>query len=151
MCPPYPVPVWGDLPAHPLVVHAPVVLIPLVAIGALFMAIRPRLSKRFGVLVAVGSWVALVTSMAARITGEDFARTVPISSEHVNYGNVQPIFAVVLAVAVTVLWLVDRGIPGNRRRPLWVRAWAVATVVAAVLSVWWTVLTGHSGAESVWG
>ncbi len=142
---------WGELPTHPLVVHAPVVLIPLVAVGAVFMAIRPRLSKRFGVLVAVGSWLALVASIAARITGEDFARAMPVSAEHVDYGNVQPIFAITLAVTVTVLWLVDRGIPGNRQRPRWVRAWAVATVVAAVLSVWWTVLTGHSGAESVWG
>jgi len=142
---------WGELPWHPLLVHLPVVLVPLVAIGALAMALRPRVAKRYGALITVGSWVALVASALSRLTGEDLAREVPVTGEHVSYGNVQPIFVLVLTACVTVLWLVDRGIPTNRARPVWLRVWAVVTVVAAVLAVWWTVLTGHSGAVSVWG
>lgn len=34
------------LPAHPLLVHLPVVMVPLAAIGALVLAIRPRFWSR---------------------------------------------------------------------------------------------------------
>ena len=38
-----------------------------------------------------------------------------------------------LLVVVTGFWLFDRGIPGNRPRPGWLRAWAVLLVLMAAV------------------
>lgn len=38
-------------------------------------------------------------------------------------------------VLVTGFWLFDRGIPGNRPRPGWLRAWAVLLVVVAAVAL----------------
>ena len=44
-----------------------------------------------------------------------------------------PVFlAVVLVVVIGVFWLVDRGIPANRRRPGWLVALAVPMVAGAL-------------------
>ena len=46
------------LPAHPLLVHAPIVLVPLCLVAAIFMAAKPEWRRRFGVPTAVLAVVA---------------------------------------------------------------------------------------------
>lgn len=142
--------VWG-LPLHPLVIHAVVVLVPLVALGALAMVLRPRFSKRFGVIIVVGAVLAAVSAVLAKQSGESLARSRPVSGEHVQAGDVVPLPVVILAVALIVFWLFDRGVPGNRRRPLWLTGLGIAVVAVAVLSTILVVRAGHTGALSVWG
>lgn len=142
--------VWG-LPLHPLVIHAVVVLVPLVALGALAMVLRPRFSKRFGVIIVVGAVLAAVSAVLAKQSGENLARSRPVSGEHVQAGDVVPLPVVILAVALIVFWLFDRGVPGNRRRPLWLTGLGIAVVAVAVLSTILVVRAGHTGALSVWG
>lgn len=60
--------VWG-LPLHPLVIHAVVVLVPLTAIGAVLMALRPRFTKRFGVIIVIGAIVSTVSAFLAKESG----------------------------------------------------------------------------------
>jgi hypothetical protein len=139
------------LPLHPLVVHAAVVLVPLAAIGAIAMAISPRFSRRFGTLVVLVAGAGFAASFVAKESGEAFIRRAAASVQHVELGDRLPLFAFVLAAGVTGFWLVDRGIPGNRRRPWWVKIGAVVLVVIAALATIWTVRVGHSGAESAWG
>jgi hypothetical protein len=50
------------LPAHPLLVHIPVALIPLCAIGAVVIAISPRWRQRIGWVVVVLAGVTVVAS-----------------------------------------------------------------------------------------
>lgn len=50
----------NGLPAHPLVVHAVVVLFPLAILGTLLIAIRPRWRVRYGPLVVAATSVASV-------------------------------------------------------------------------------------------
>lgn len=140
----------AGLPLHPLVVHAAVVLVPLTAVGAVLMAIWPRFSRRFGVLVVVIAGVALVASVVAKESGEHLARQVGISEQHMELGDRMPLAAAALAVLTVVFWLFDRGIPGNRRRPWWLVVLAVILVVVALGAIYLTILTGHSGAEAVW-
>lgn len=142
--------VWG-LPLHPLVIHAVVVLVPLAAIGALVMVLRPRLSKRFGVIVVIGAVLAAVASVVAKESGEALARVRPVSGDHVMAGDVVPFPVIAFAVLLTVFWLFDRGVPGNRSRPLWLRLFGIIVVVAAGISTFLVVRAGHTGALSVWG
>ena len=140
-----------DLPLHPLVVHVAVVLVPLAAIGAIAMAVSPKFSRRFGTLVVLVAGAGFAACFLAKASGEAFIRRATASVQHVELGDSMPVFAFLLAAAVTGFWLVDRGIPGNRRRPWWVKIGAVVLVGVAVMAIIWTVRVGHSGAESTWG
>ena len=141
--------VWG-LPLHPLVIHAVVVLVPLTAVGAVIMALRPRFTKRFGVIVVIGAIVSTVSAFLAKQSGETLARTRPVSGEHVMAGEVVPLPVLGFAVLLTVFWLFDRGVPGNRVRPVWLKLLAVVVVAAAVACTYLVVISGHTGALSVW-
>ena len=138
------------LPLHPLAVHAAVVLVPLAALGALAMALSPRLSRRYGGLVVVTGIAAFIASFVAKEAGEALALRVGQPGQHAQLGDVVPLLALLLALGIAAFWLVDRGIPGNRSRPWWLRLAAVALIVIAVLATVWAVRAGHTGAELVW-
>lgn len=138
------------LPLHPLAVHAVVVLLPLAALGAVLMALSPRLSRRYGGLIVLTGIASLIASFVAEQAGESLAREVGVTEQHAALGDVVPVLALVLALGLLGFWLVDRGIPGNRSRPWWLRIAAVVLIVVAVLATVWAVRAGHSGAESVW-
>jgi len=53
------------------------------------------------------------------------------------------------AVAVTLLFILDRQ-TGGKRNPMSLIV-MIATVLLAVASIGLTVVTGHTGAELVWG
>ncbi|MFM7146805.1 MAG: DUF2231 domain-containing protein [Actinomycetales bacterium] len=138
------------LPVHVLVVHAVVVLLPLASIGAVLLALLPRFSQRFAVLVVVLAWAAVPAAFLAEGSGEQFAERVGLPQPHAELGESMPYFAVALAVVLLVFWLFDRGIPGNRGRPWWLKGLAVVLILVAVLTTWWTIRVGHSGAEATW-
>lgn len=63
------------VPAHPLVVHAVVVLLPLAAIGGIAVALVPALRRRYGALVLLLTVAAAATVPVATRSGETlFAR-----------------------------------------------------------------------------
>jgi len=140
----------NGLPIHALVVHAVVVLVPLAALGAILVVVIRSFSRRYASLVVVISGIAFVSSLLAKESGEQLAKHLGTPTDHAAVGQVMPIVALVLFVLVTVFWLVDRGIPMNRHRPLWLTLLGLAVVVAALWSIWWTFRVGHSGAEAVW-
>lgn len=61
---------FDGLPAHPLVVHLPVVLVPLAALAVLALALRPRLLRTFGVVVTVLAGVGFAGALLATNSGE---------------------------------------------------------------------------------
>ena len=140
----------GGLPVHALVVHASVVLLPLTGLGALLIALKPAWSRRFGIIVVLVGLLALISTVVAKESGEQLAVRVGLPEPHANLGDRLPLFAAILFVLVTILWLVDRGIPGNRSRPVWVMVLAVLVVIASIVTVWWTFRVGDSGARAVW-
>jgi uncharacterized membrane protein len=143
----------NGIPVHPLVVHAAVVFVPLAALGLIAMAIWPRFSARYGWLVVGSGAVATVASVAARQSGEALEERVGEPGfDHADLGEVMPIFAAVLLVAVLALWLIDRRAPGEGpapRRGLRI-AVAVIGVLIAVANLVWVFRVGDSGAKSVW-
>jgi hypothetical protein len=54
--------VYEGLPAHPLFLHVPVILIPVATIGALMLIVRPQLFQRHGVWLAAVAVVALAAT-----------------------------------------------------------------------------------------
>lgn len=141
---------FSGLPVHALVVHAVVVLVPLSAIGAILMAASPTFSRRFGTIVVLLAGIGAVTSIVAKLSGEQLAERVGTPDPHASLGSVMPYFAIGLFILVLVLWLVDRGIPANKSRPLWLIVFAVVVVIGAIVATWWTIRVGDSGARAVW-
>ena len=127
----------AGLPAHPLVVHGAVVLVPLTALGVLVIAISARASRGVGVVVLGFAVVSLVFCLLASKTGEALEETEeepePVE-QHAELGDLMPLFAAVMQ---------DRG----RTAP---PALGVVAVLGAGVATWKVVDVGHSGAEAVW-
>jgi hypothetical protein len=141
------------LPVHPLVVHAAVVLVPLVALGLLVMVVSPRFSRSLGWLVAAGSVVAVGASWVAKESGEALAERIGgVGFDHDELGEVMPVVAAGLALVTVGLWLLDRssGPDGpTTRRGLRILT-AVVAVAVAIGNLVWVYRVGDSGARSVW-
>lgn len=143
------------LPAHPLVVHAAVVLLPLATVATLVCAAVPR-ARRAYALVALGlAFVATVAVGLAQGSGEELEDQVDeteLVEEHTEQGErVLP-----WAIAVTVSAAAVAAIPIlTRRRPnlpaRTVTAAVVAVSLIAGVGATWTVIdVGHSGAKATW-
>lgn len=135
-------------PAHPLVVHAAVVLLPLVALGAILIVLSARARGRYGSLLAVTSLVALAATFGARFSGEALAGTTTATGTlgaHMFWGLIAPWPAAVLTLALLGFLWASRG----DRRPARV-GFAIVTVLAALASLAVVVITGHLGATAVW-
>jgi hypothetical protein len=51
--------IYSGLPAHPLFVHVPVILIPTTVVAAIVLVLRPAWLSRYGVALALASIVAM--------------------------------------------------------------------------------------------
>jgi hypothetical protein len=58
------------LPAHPLLVHIPVVLVPLLGVAVVVLALRPAWRARYGPAAAVSAVVTMVGAILAAGAGE---------------------------------------------------------------------------------
>lgn len=153
------------LPAHPLLVHIPVVLIPLCAAGAIWIVVWPSWRPRIGWIVVALSGFTVVMSKLAADSGEAFQDALDEESQllerHVELGDTFVWFALAFFISVLALMLWDRAqrrkadpSDGSSGRA---RATAPAAIVLSVLVVVTAVATsfrvyqvGHSGAKSVW-
>jgi hypothetical protein len=136
------------LPVHALVVHAVVVLLPLMSVVTVLTAVlrswRPK-----ALWVAAADAAVFVASFAARESGESLQSRLQrlgnpaVAADHGRYGGLLPLFALFLVAAALGVHL------AARRAQLMPVAIAV-TVVAALAATGWTVLVGDSGARAVW-
>ena len=141
---------FNGLPVHPLVVHVVVVLLPLTAVLAVLIVISSRFSRRFGPIVVSLGFIAIGAALVAKESGEQLLRRVEAPQNHIELGNRLPLLAGVYFLILLVFWLLDRGIPGNRRRPAFVIILGALLVIASVLICVQVYAAGHSGAEGVW-
>src|SRR6478735_9508703 len=109
------------LPAHPFLVHIPIVLLPLSAIGVVLMALRPRWHRSYRwVVLAIGT-VGVMGAALAASAGEEFeARLVAVEGRraaaswqhHAELGDtarsVALVYFMVLVLFVFVPWLLER-------------------------------------------
>ncbi len=142
----------NGLPVHPLIVHAAVVFVPLTALGLVVMVFWPRFSRRYGWLVVASSVAGALFSFMAKESGESLeGRIGEPGFDHAELGDLMPVFAGLLMVAVIGLWLVDRRRSDQQGRGGLLRILvATAAVLVAVANVVWIYRVGDSGAKSVW-
>jgi hypothetical protein len=168
----------AGLPAHPLLVDAVAVLLPLAAVCSVGLAVHRGARRRFGWPVLVLTAVAVVAVPLAEATGEQLRNHLPapdpLLAMHEAQGKLLLPYA--LGFGVAVLLLVVAGKLADRERaasgrseqapdtvPDTDRAGAVSTlwrrtsVLASVLVIGMSVVTtvdvvriGTTGAQAVW-
>jgi hypothetical protein len=137
-----------NLPWHPLVVHAVIVLLPLSCLGAVLVAVKADWDRLHGFLVLASSFVAAGASVVAKESGEKLASRVGLPADHAQWGKWVVVSAGLLFLSVAALWWLDRR-HAVRSAPM--KALAVVQVVVAAVAFTVVVLAGHSGATAVWG
>ena len=141
----------GGLPLHPLVVHAPVVLIPLSAIALVLLIFVRKWRPHYAWLAVAGLVVGTLGAVAAVLTGNAFAETIGLPARHATLGTILVWTAAALSVSAIVWWLLQHQERDNEQESRIVWASSIVTVVLVVATLIFTVLTGHSGAEEAWG
>ncbi|MEH1100393.1 DUF2231 domain-containing protein [Micromonospora sp. CPCC 205561] len=150
------------LPVHVLVVHAVVMLVPLLALLSAAYVALPRFRRRLDWAVAILAVVTPVSAFVAVESGEELTDAFvaqgmqgPIVDqifEHSRYGDILFRWVLPLAVAALLLLVLTSGHPRVPKPPSWVTpVLSVAVVAFGVVSLVYVYLTGHSGAETVWG
>lgn len=159
----------SGLPAHPLLVHVPIVLLPLAAIGAILMMVKPQWYERFRwpvlILGAIGTLGAILGASSGEeledmIRAREGAEGVAGIESHAEAGefarNIAILFLVLLAAYVVIPWVRSRRAGARSTHapndgPSWLRPLLMALVaICAVVVVIAVIRAGHSGADQVW-
>lgn len=138
------------LPVHALVVHAVVVLVPLMCLITLAVSFKPEWRTRFSLWVVGANAVVFLLALAGKESGEQLqyrlsvAAGRPIAEQHGEYGDLLPWFALGLLVASALVWF------AAPRGGMLIPTALLAVVVTALSTIGWTVLVGDTGARAVW-
>ncbi|RKQ36810.1 DUF2231 domain-containing protein [Kocuria tytonis] len=150
----------AGLPAHPLLVHLSVVAAPLGALLLLLWALVPRWRRGLRATTVGVNAVALLASVIAKSTGEALLPAMGLSEHapgqvgpHAQYADLL-VVAVGLALGASAcLYAAERWLTPERfaRRDTLLLVLRVLAMGFAVFALVMTALTGHAGAQLVWG
>jgi uncharacterized membrane protein len=155
------------LPAHPLLVHLPVVLIPLSGIIAIVFAFKTAWLDRYGWHLAILSFVGAIGGVLAAGSGEGLetiqrnaGETITAAAEdHFELGetarNMGLLFFLVVFVVVAVRWYARKqgesaGIWSKVNTKAGAIVMAVVLVLSAGAATYSISKAGHQGAKLVW-
>lgn len=141
------------LPAHPLLVHLPVVMVPMAALGAIILAIFPKFFSRYGWWVTGMAFVGAVGAILAAGSGETLEERVDRSStlrDHAELGESARLFAIILFVVLVVVMLARKYRATVMAKKAVSIAVSVVIAVSAAAAGWVIIQTGHSGAKASW-
>jgi hypothetical protein len=156
------------IPAHPLLIHAAVVFVPLLALAAVGYVLLPFLRPHIRLVMAGLAVVAPVSALLAKLSGEAFFDRlrergrvtegfIPVIERHQDFGTMTMWAAIALGVVTLALAYVvgptgaaarTAGGPGGTR--VVSVALSVLSVVAAAVALYYVIRTGDSGAKAVW-
>ncbi|MEV0897907.1 DUF2231 domain-containing protein [Actinoplanes sp. NPDC049802] len=151
----------NGLPVHVLVLHAAVIFVPLLALGAVVYALVTRWRSRINWAVALLAVTAPVAALITMLSGTEFynrllsgGRVSPAGKEildgHMSNGTLT--FWLTLGLGVVALLLVALTFRDPRALPKAADiGFALVLVVLAGVSVYYLYQTGDSGATAVWG
>ena len=159
--------IYDGLPAHPLFVHVPVVLIPTTVVTAVAFVIRPRWMSRYGVALALVSIVAMSSIFLTMQAGAALRAALHLQgeaatliSQHAQAAHILAYVYVVFTATLIVTFAAQRisgGMPTGLRvvdRPLSSRstcaALRVVLVLLAIGAGYMVFRTGDLGAKAVW-
>jgi hypothetical protein len=162
------------IPAHPLLIHAAVVFVPLLVAGSIIYALVP-MTRRYiwwavlglGVVAPLAAWAAKLSGQALRARmirrGTATPEFLPKIDQHMSYGNMTAYLTTGLGVLAIVMVLVlharVRAAEGTGSTiGAAASGSALITVIFAVLTValgaatgYYVFKTGDTGAHMVWG
>ncbi|WP_064447754.1 DUF2231 domain-containing protein [Micromonospora sp. NBRC 110037] len=156
---------FNGLPLHVLVIHAVVVLVPLLALFAIAYGLLPRWRHRLDWAVAALAVITPAVAWVATESGEELegilrAKGYPPDrlqqiSEHASYGDTLFWYALGLGAAALLLVLSTSIFARARDLPRWLSVvsaivFTVAVAVLAGFALVYVYLTGDSGAKMVW-
>ncbi|GAA0543024.1 hypothetical protein GCM10010172_25630 [Paractinoplanes ferrugineus] len=148
----------NGLPVHALVLHAAVVFVPLLALGAIVYALVAKWRPKISWALVLLSIAAPVSTFVAKESGEKLydrlisqglkGKGKEILDNHMNFGSTTFWLSLALGVASIVMVVLT----GRGALPK-IAEWALAAVmvVLAVLSGYYVFRTGDAGATAVWG
>jgi uncharacterized membrane protein len=142
------------LPAHPLIVHAPVVLVPLAAIGAVLALVWPS-SRTWSLPVTAALAVAgLIGVQLAMWSGENLqsaGENSALIGQHSELAaQARPLVFLFALVAVLAAWAGFTSTRGRELARRLVVPLCALSLVSGALATTWIGRTGHTGAKSVW-
>ncbi|MCQ4205643.1 DUF2231 domain-containing protein [Streptomyces longispororuber] len=153
----------NGLPAHILLVHFVVVLVPLTALALAVCAIWPRVARRMGIVLPLLALVTLVSVPLTTEAGEWLERHVDrdaLVRRHASLGDgLLPWVGCLFLLAVAIWWMARRaaasgsGSSGGRTQLSAALVRIAAAVLAIVVSVGAVVdvyRIGDSGAKAAW-
>lgn len=158
----------AGLPAHPLFVHIPVVLVPFAGVIAIVFAIRPAWLDRFGWGLVGLSGVGMIGAIIASSSGEGLEgmmrangeRISQSLSEHAEQGEnartVAIVFFLVVLGVMLIRHFVRRNATSTNKAVKLAASKTGAIVLAGVLVVsaaaasYSIAVAGHEGAKQVW-
>ncbi|WP_433613356.1 DUF2231 domain-containing protein [Dactylosporangium sp. CA-139114] len=152
----------AGIPAHPLFIHAAVVLVPLLALVAVLYGVWPASRRHIRWPLVALAILAPGSVFFAKESGESFSANKAFQSpqmraaieHHEEYADT--LFWVILGLAIVALVMAFM-IPANRDGAARIKAPVAAHYAAAGLSVvlaaaaaFYVYKTGDSGAKMVW-
>jgi uncharacterized membrane protein len=143
------------LPVHVLVIHAAVVFVPLLALGAIVYAVVPRWRSKIGWAVISVAIIAPIVTFVSKESGEKLydrqtASFKPKLDAHMSFGTHTFWYTLALGVVTLVVAIITLRRPGSLPRIVEI-VLSVVMVVLAVIAGYYVYRTGDSGAHVVWG
>jgi hypothetical protein len=159
--------IYSGLPAHPLFVHVPVILIPTTIVAAIVFMFKPEWFSRYGIALAVVSIAAMSSVFLTMEAGAALRAALNLQgpaavliSQHAHAAHILAVVYVVFTATLIVTFAASRisgGMPtglGIVDRVLSPKSiFAALRVVLVLLSIgagYMTFRTGDLGAKAVW-
>jgi uncharacterized membrane protein len=149
----------NGLPVHILVLHAAVIFVPLLALGAVVYALATPWRPRLAWAVALLAVIAPISTFVAKESGEKLydsristfsPKGKEILAQHMDFGTNTFWFS--LGLGVLALIMVALTFRVGRKLPVVLNlAFVVLSVALAAGSGYYIYRTGDSGATAVWG
>jgi hypothetical protein len=159
--------IYGGLPAHPLFVHVPVVLVPLTTIAGIACMAKPEWLRRYGIALSVVSIVTMSSVFLSLQAGDALRGTLDLRGEAANLISEHSEASHVLAIAYTlftaalIVSFASLRISGGRPTgftlvdrllspPAVFAVLRASVVILALVAAFFTYRTGDLGAKAVW-
>jgi hypothetical protein len=154
------------LPAHPLLLHIPVILVPILGLTLLLAAIRPSFFQRYALAIGALTVVTLAATILTVGAGKAFESDRGLEGgadahrlqEHADSGETLRLVMVALAAVVLFAVLLSQAQPGSRLGFLSGLASSSGIrlalrglfVIGAAAAIFFVIRTGHLGAQLTW-
>ncbi len=159
--------IYSGLPAHPLFVHVPVILIPTTIVAAIVFMVKPEWLTRYGIALALVSIAAMSSVFLTMQAGAALrgalhlqGRAATLISEHSQAAHILAIVYVAFTATLIVTFAAQRisgGMPtglgivdGLLSSRSMFNALRVVLVALSIGAGYMTFRTGDLGAKAVW-